>query len=319
MNDPTNYHNRGDSTFAGESSTYGDFVGLDDLFTEQPDVVDGMTDIYEAWVDLGIDGFRIDTAKHVNMEFWQQFAPAIREHAASIGNDDFFAFGEVYDADPAYLSQFSTTGRLDATLDFGFQDVGTGFAKGGATTRLRDFYAADDHYTDTDSNAYASPTFLGNHDMGRIGTFLRDSDAILERDRLAHSLMYLTRGQPVVYYGDEQGFTGDGGDKDARQDMFASQVDSYNDDEIIGGESGSMDRYGTDVPIYQAIAEVAKLRKRHPALADGAQIHRYSSSDAGILAFSRINRDDKIEYVVVANNATDERSATFATYSERLR
>ena len=42
--------------------------------------------------------------------------------------------------------------------------------------------------------------------------------------RLAHALMYLTRGQPVVYYGDEQGFTGDGGDKDARQDMFASQV-----------------------------------------------------------------------------------------------
>ena len=37
--------------------------------------------------------------------------------------------------------------------------------------------------------------------------------------------MYLVRGQPVVYYGDEQGFIGDGGDKDARQDMFASQVD----------------------------------------------------------------------------------------------
>ena len=77
-----NYHNRGDSTFAGESSTYGDFVGLDDLFTEQPDVVDGMTEIYETWVDFGIDGFRIDTVKHVNMEFWQEFAPAIRDHAA---------------------------------------------------------------------------------------------------------------------------------------------------------------------------------------------------------------------------------------------
>ena len=46
--------------------------------------------------------------------------------------------------------------------------------------------------------------------------------------------MYLTRGMPVVYYGDEQGFTGDGGDKDARQDMFASQVASYNDDDLIG-------------------------------------------------------------------------------------
>ena len=67
------------STYAGESSTYGDFGGLDDLFTEQPDVVEGMTDIYKTWVDFGIDGFRIDTVKHVNLEFWQQFAPAIRD------------------------------------------------------------------------------------------------------------------------------------------------------------------------------------------------------------------------------------------------
>ena len=95
--------------------------------------------------------------------------------------------------------------------------------RAGRPRRLRDFYAADDRYTDTDSNAYSLPTFLGNHDMGRIGTFLAggDGDELLERDRLAHALMYLTRGQPVVYYGDEQGFTGDGGDKDARQDMFA--------------------------------------------------------------------------------------------------
>ena len=36
------------------------------------DVVDGMTEIYQRWVDFGIDGFRIDTVKHVNMEFWQK-------------------------------------------------------------------------------------------------------------------------------------------------------------------------------------------------------------------------------------------------------
>ena len=66
--------------------------------------------------------------------------------------------------------------------------------------------------------------------MGRIGRFLQAdnpgaSDAeLLARDRLAHELMYLSRGNPVVYYGDEQGFTGDGGDQDARQDMFPSQV-----------------------------------------------------------------------------------------------
>ena len=318
LNDPRLYHNRGDSTFAGESSTYGDFVGLDDLFTEQPAVVDGMTDIYRAWVDLGIDGFRIDTAKHVNMEFWQEFAPAIREHAVSVGNDDFFAFGEVYDANPAHLSTFSTTGRLDATLDFGFQDVGTRFAKGAATTQLRDFYAADDWYTDTDSNAYASPTFLGNHDMGRIGTFLQGSDAVLERDRLAHSLMYLTRGQPVVYYGDEQGFVGDGGDKDAREDMFPSRVDSYNDNDLIGTDATTAEaNYDTGHPIYTTIRDLARLRRTYPALADGAQLHRHASNGAGVYAFSRVDAQEGREFVVALNNATTAKTVTVGTEMRR--
>ncbi|MEP6798047.1 MAG: alpha-amylase family glycosyl hydrolase, partial [Lapillicoccus sp.] len=171
LNDPTMYHNRGDSTYAGESSTYGDFSGLDDLFTERPQVVQGMTDIYRQWVDFGVDGFRIDTAKHVNMQFWQQFSPAITQHAKDIGNPDFFMFGEVFDGNPATMSQFTTTGKLPATLDFGFQGNALGFASSKPTTSLRDFYAADDYYTDTDSNAYELPTFLGNHDMGRIGYF----------------------------------------------------------------------------------------------------------------------------------------------------
>ena len=114
LNDPTMYHNRGDSTFAGESSEYGDFVGLDDLFTERPEVVEGMGEIYKAWVDLGIDGFRIDTVKHVNMEFWKKFSPDVMAHAKAVGNDDFFMFGEVYDARAEVMSQYTTAGRLPA-------------------------------------------------------------------------------------------------------------------------------------------------------------------------------------------------------------
>src|SRR4051812_46149197 len=58
LNDVTSYHNRGNTTFTGEDSQYGDFFGLDDLFTEKPQVVDGMIDIYKTWVDdFGIDGF----------------------------------------------------------------------------------------------------------------------------------------------------------------------------------------------------------------------------------------------------------------------
>jgi glycosidase len=322
LNDPRMYHNRGDSTYAGESTTYGDFSGLDDLWTEQPAVVNGMTDIYKKWVDFGIDGFRIDTVKHVNTEFWQKFSPAVLARAKADGKKDFFMFGEVYDGNPAFMSRYTTTGKLPATLDFGFQGSALGFAQGKATTNLRDFYAGDDYYTDTDSNAYELPTFLGNHDMGRVGMMLKNGGAtgqdLLDRAELANSLMFLTRGQPVVYYGDEQGFIGSGGDKDARQDMFATKVGQYADEPVMTGTSGSKDRYDTTSPLYQQISQLSALRAANPALSDGAQIHRYASDGAGIFAVSRVDARTGTEYLVVANNATTARSASFATYSPRM-
>ena len=50
LNDITNYHNRGDSTFSGESSTFGDFFGLDDVFTEKPVVIAGWTKVWQDWI-----------------------------------------------------------------------------------------------------------------------------------------------------------------------------------------------------------------------------------------------------------------------------
>ena len=335
LNDPTLYHNRGTSTFAGESNTYGDFPSgayssLDDLWTENPKVVRGMTEIYKTWVDeVGIDGFRIDTVKHVNTEFWQQFSPALLDHAAAQGNDDFFMFGEVYDASPEFMSRYTTEGKLQATVDFGFQGAGTGFAQGAPTTKLRDFFASDDWYTDTDSNVYETPTFLGNHDMGRIGSFLRANaaaygeDELLKRDELAHALMYLSRGQPVVYYGDEQGFSAPRGvangigDQRAREDMFASQVDLYNSFDLIGNDATTADsNFDSSTPLYRSISGLAALRERYPALADGAQVHRFASDRAGIYAFSRVSADGR-EYVVALNNDAVTRSATIDTFAPR--
>ena len=67
LNDPIWYHNRGNSEWYGESTTYGDFSGLDDLNTEHPRVVAGLIEVFGSWIDrFGVDGFRIDTAKHVN-------------------------------------------------------------------------------------------------------------------------------------------------------------------------------------------------------------------------------------------------------------
>ncbi|MGI5374883.1 pullulanase-type alpha-1,6-glucosidase [Streptomyces sp. CA-251387] len=324
LNDPTMYHNRGDSTFAGESSTHGDFSGLDDLWTERPEVVSGMERIYQRWVrDFDIDGFRIDTVKHVNMEFWTQWATALDSYAAKRGRDDFFMFGEVYSADTNITSPYVTQGRLDATLDFPFQEAARQYAsQGGSARKLAGVFGDDYKYTTDKANAYEQVTFLGNHDMGRIGYFLNQdnpkaTDAeLLKKDRLANELMFLSRGNPVVYYGDEQGFTGSGGDKDARQTLFASRTADYLDDDQLGTDrTHTSDAYDTSAPLYRQISALSKLRKANPALADGVQTERYAADGAGVYAFSRTDARTGTEYVVAFNNADDARTATFATGS----
>jgi glycosidase len=327
LNDPLLYHNRGNTSFTGENSLYGDFFGLDDLWTERREVVDGMVDIYRFWIETyGVDGFRIDTTKHVNMEFWQKFGPDIVQAAEDAGVPEFFSFGEVFDQQfgPPFMSEFSTRGKLQSTIDFGFQLAARNFAsQGGPTDDLRDFFALDDYYTDADSNAYSMPTFLGNHDMGRIGYFLQRVDQpgasdeeLLARDELAHALMFLARGQPVIYYGDEQGFVGDGGDKDAREDMFANSVPSYADNDLIGTDATSADdNFDQTHPLFQAIRELANLHGQYEALRSGAMIVRYSSDGTGVFAFSRIDREERVEYVVALNNSETSDSANVATYS----
>jgi pullulanase-type alpha-1,6-glucosidase len=321
LNDPTMYHNRGDSTYTGENAEYGDFVGLDDLWTERPEVTRGMTEIYSSWIGrAGIDGYRIDTVKHVDLPFWPQFTAGVQQAARNAGKPDFFMFGEVYSGDPQIDSTYVRRGRLPATLDFPFQAAASDYvARGGPAAGLAGVYADDDLYTTSGTDAGRLPTFLGNHDMGRIGSFIQaaggDKATQLGKDVLAHELMFLTRGQPVVYSGDEQGFTGPGGDKDARQDMFATQVPGYLTDPLIGTDrTHAVDQYDTGHPLYRAIAKLAALRQAHPALRDGVQVTRYAATGAGVFAFSRIDPAQRVEYVVAVNNATSAQTATFGTY-----
>lgn len=309
LNNPIYYHNRGDSNFIDENSLYGDFDRLDDLFTEHPEVVNGMIDIYKFWVEnYDIDGFRVDTVKHVNVEFWQAFAPAIIEHARQHGKPNFYIFGEVFSGDGKLLSYYPTVGKMPAVLDFGFQSVTRAYvSQGGNASDLKGFFEGGDRYTDADSNAYFLPTFIGNHDMGRFGLFLNQdnvpADQKVQRSQLGHAFMFFARGTPVIYYGAEQGFTGDGNDQDAREDMMPSQVDSYNDNDLLGTDATTADsNFDTSHPLYQAFSEYAQIYQAHKALRTGAQIYRYSSDGPGVYAFSKIDREEKVEYLVAFNN-----------------
>jgi hypothetical protein len=55
----------------------------------------------------------------------------------------------------------------------------------------------------------------------------------------------------------------------------------------------------------------------HPALADEAEQNRFSSPEAGIFAFSRIDAGDQVEYLIALNNAETATTASLETYLTR--
>jgi len=315
LNDPIYYHNRGDSTFRGESSTMGDFVGLDDVFTENPVVVQGMIDIFCGWIDrFGVDGFRIDTAQHVNPELWQKFVPAMLACARAKGIPNFHIFGEVAmdDADPAHTAENTRVDKLPSVLDFGFlwavRDV---VAKDAPTDKLAKLFRADALYEGGVEAALRLPTFVSNHDSpGHIGWGIRHArpnasdDEVLKRDMLANAMLMTLRGVPTIYYGDEQGFVGRGGDQDSRQDMFASKVAVYNQDKLLGTSSTTAQaNFNPQHPLYREIATLAHIRTSHPALTRGLQLVRFSDDKPGLFAVSRFEPGTGREMLLLFNTS----------------
>ncbi|MGK6356837.1 alpha-amylase family glycosyl hydrolase [Sphingomonas sp. DT-207] len=312
LNDPIYYHNRGNSSFAGESSTMGDFVGLDDVMTENPRVVAGMIEIFGDWIArYKVDGFRIDTARHVESEFWQAFVPAMLERARASGVPNFHIFGEVADPNTSALARHTRVDKLPTVLDFGFAKAVNDVVSGKAgTDALAKLFAADALYEGGEATARRNPTFIGNHDQGRTATFIRaanpnaSADELLDRDMLGHAMLLLLRGVPTIYSGDEQGFVGDGNDQDAREDMFPSRVAIYNDNKLLGTTRTTAEsNFDIAHPLFREIATLARLRRAHPALTRGRQVVRFASDKPGLFAVSRFDPATGAEYLIAFNSA----------------
>jgi len=320
LNDPKYYHNQGDSFWQGESSKRGDFAGLDDIDTNNPEVVKGMIDIFKNLItEFKPDGFRIDTVKHVNTEFWAEFSPALVNHAQSLGIKNFFMFGEVYSFNSKALSEYTTAGNMQSVLDFAFQSAMTqSLIEQKGTKVLATLFANDGDYLDLDSDANQLMNFTGNHDMGRFAYMLKQSEfnyteaQMIKRNLLAHAMTYFMRGVPIIYYGDEQGFIGDGGDQAARQDMMPSLVASYNDDDLLATDATTADdNFDTQHPIYRSFAQYADIFYQYPALRRGQQKTVFQTDDNAIFAITRTlaaNENTSIagQKMLIAFNTSDK-------------
>lgn len=319
LNDITLYHNRGDANACnwapGECSEMGDFFGLDDIMTENPVVIDGWVEVIASWIKrFDIDGLRIDTAKHVDPAFFKAWVPKMQAAAKAAGKTEFPMFGEAWETTPESLATYVRDKRLPSVLDFAFQSAAVAFSSGkrSGSSFLRLFGRDDWFNTGTTngglSNAYSLVTFLGNHDMGRAALMIaQQSQAagteLLKRVQLATTTMYLSRGVPVVYYGDEVGMIGTGGDAAARQDMFATSVSTWKTEARVGakpiGSQSSLTPTAEKHPLAQQIAKLSKLRAQYPALASGAFLPREGAGS--IASWSRFGREEPREFVVVVN------------------
>ncbi len=294
---PESYHRRGRVTNWDDPDQvkFGDFPGgLKDLNTEDPDVVQTLIDAYAEWVlKTDIDGFRIDTIKHVSLGFWKTFQPAIRQRLAAAGKTKFLMFGEAFDGNDALVGSFTAPGAFDSVVNFPqtfsvFQGV---FLNGGATTAiktLQDQRAANYSSDPQPGGVGIAPSellvnFIDNHDVPRFLWKNGNVDAL----HAALSYLFTEQGLPCLYYGTEQRFHG-GNDPNNREPLWWSG-------------------YATGGSTFQYTAQLIRIRKTYPALRRGrfeltwTTDHTADETDAGIVAFER--KTDDGDYALVVINA----------------
>jgi glycosidase len=294
-----------------EEAIDGDFLSLKELDIRRADVLDTLIQVYKHWIAVAdIDGFRVDTVKHMESSATAIFCNAIREYCRRIGKYDFFIFGEIVADDDTlqhYLGRNSriegTNERfpsLDAALDFPLYFILEETLKGVSNpSALRERYERfKTQYADHGEAGQYFVTFVDNHDqMSRPYRRFMHGNPFSAQATLAVGYLLTSQGVPCIYYGTEQGFDG-GGDHD-----------SYVRECMFGGRWGAFDSterhfFKPTHPIYQTIKQIAAIRRSEPALRYGRQYFREISGngmDFGhpldgkcTLAYSRILDDTEV-------------------------
>ena len=310
----------------------GDFLTLKELDLPRPEVLDALIKIYKYWIAAAdLDGFRIDTVKHMEDSATAIFCNAMREYAQRIGKHNFFLFGEIVADDSTIQRYLGRNSRiegtrerfpsLDAALDFPLyfilEDVIKGFANP-ESLRLR-YDSFHDVYSDHGEAGRYFVTFVDNHDqMSRPHRRFMHANPFPEQAVLAIAYLLTSQGVPCLYYGTEQTFDGGGPD------------DSYVRECMFGGQWGAFDSTGGHCfnpqhQVYQGIRAIATLRQQQPALRYGRQYFREISGngiDFGhpldghcILAYARILDTEEI---LIALNLDNQMRTDYITVDQSL-
>ena len=309
-NDPANPEHRAaniyhwtpeiaDFTDHTQETTY-QLAGLDDLNTEHPLVRSALRDSYNYWIrEVGVDGFRIDTAFHVPADYFRDFLyaddpqqPGVLHTAKQTGRNQFHVFGEGFGVAPAYsdaqakkidsyMRAADGTTLLPAMINFPlYGSITDVFARGRPTAELGHRIRST---MQIHQQPYLMPSFIDNHDVDRF--LAGGSEAGMKQALL---LIMTLPGIPTLYYGTEQGF------REQRPAMFAG-----------GYGSNGRDHFNTAAPLYRFIQQLTALRRAHPVLSRGTPtILAENAASAGALAYRM--SDGKDSLLIVFNTASHE-------------
>ena len=236
------------------------------------------------WVrEFGIDGFRCDTAKHVEREAWADLKAASQaaldewraaNPSKALGDDDFWMTGEVfgYSVSRDGKNDYFTTADMDSLINFEFK--GRAPALTGSTDEMEALYAdyAARINGDPDFNVLS---YISSHDTTLY--FSKVAGADPQRQRDVGTALMLVPGGVQIFYGDETarpyGKTGSDAMQGTRSDMNWDSIDQ---------------------PTLAHWQTLGQFRRRHPAIAAGA--HQALEGDA--YAFARTLGDDAVVVVV---------------------
>ncbi len=233
----------------------------------------------EKWIGLGIDGLRLDGAKHIyhdgysdeNPRFWKTFYDTVNAVYRTRHGEDIYMVGEMYDSHdrvaPYYLGlpaffEFDYWWRLKDALN---NATGCDFA--------RDILAYRERYAAVRPD-FIEATKLSNHDENRARSELNGS---LPKSKQAGAVLLTSCGSPYIYYGEELGFVGtkEGGDEYVRHPMkwgdryTAEPVDAA---KVAAGMKSVADaaaQEADEASVLQVYRTFGCLRNTYPALATG--------------------------------------------------
>jgi alpha-amylase len=258
--------------------------GLPDFVTENPEVADYLLSATIGIAErTGVDGFRLDTVKHIDHPFWQLHRARTR---TALG-DDFFLLGEVWGGSWQVLDEWFVNDELDAGFDFTFRGC-LGFVQGRGRSVAFASYLEKRHRV---RDGYHLAHYLSSHDEPMA---LYELGYDKDRFRLCAALQMTSFGITVIYYGEEVGRDGSVWPTNRKNMPWG-----YRDIEPGGGVA-------RDEDLRDYYKRLIEIRREHQALSRGDFTRLYTEGD--LLVFQRVDEASGDAVVVALNRGSEAAS-----------